>query len=119
MPLVNPPVPSASLAPHEDLIDFRNYYAADYRHAAGVRQIEALNAALSQPGERFGARIANGFAAFEAAAADAGGDTCAAGLRIKLPAGGCDAHPSTLGQNLLASAVVAVVRDPSTMRQTV
>jgi lysophospholipase L1-like esterase len=86
------------------------YYAADYRDAAGVSQIQALNAVLSRQGERFGARIASGFAAFEVAAARAGGDTCAAGLRIKLPAGGCDAHPSTLGQDLLASTVVAVAR---------
>jgi lysophospholipase L1-like esterase len=86
------------------------YYAVNYRDAAGVRQIEALNAVLREQGQRFGAQIASGFAAFEVASADAGGDTCAAGLRIKLPAGGCDAHPSTLGQGLLASAVVAVVR---------
>jgi lysophospholipase L1-like esterase len=86
------------------------YYAVDYRDPAGVSQIEALNAVLSRQGERFGARIASGFAAFQATAADAGGNTCAAGLRIKLPAGGCDAHPSSLGQDLLASAVVAAVR---------
>jgi lysophospholipase L1-like esterase len=86
------------------------YYAVDYRDAAGVSQIEALNAVLAGQGERFGARIASGFAAFEAAAAGADGDTCAAGLRIKLPTGGCDAHPSALGQDLLAGAVVAVVR---------
>jgi lysophospholipase L1-like esterase len=86
------------------------YYAVNYRDAAGVGQIEALNAVLSRQGERFGARIASGFAAFDAAAADADGNTCAAGLRIKLPTGGCDAHPSTLGQDLLASTVVAVIR---------
>jgi lysophospholipase L1-like esterase len=86
------------------------YYAVNYRDAAGVSQIDALNAVLSRQGERFGARIASGFAAFDAAAAGADGNTCAAGLRIKLPAGGCDAHPSTLGQDLLASTVVAVVR---------
>jgi lysophospholipase L1-like esterase len=85
------------------------YYAVNYRDGAGVRQIEALNAVLSQRGERFGARIADGFGAFEAAAAGANGDTCSAGLRIRLPEGGCNAHPSLLGQDLLASAVVAVV----------
>jgi lysophospholipase L1-like esterase len=85
------------------------YYAADYRDSAGVSQIEALNAVLSRQGERSGARIASGFAAFQAAAGPSG-DTCAAGLRIKLPAGGCDAHPSALGQDLLASAVVTVIR---------
>jgi lysophospholipase L1-like esterase len=86
------------------------YYAVNYRDAKGVSQIEALNAVLSQQGERFGARIADGFGAFRAAAAGANGDTCAAGLRIRLPAGGCDAHPSVLGQDILAGAVTAVVR---------
>jgi lysophospholipase L1-like esterase len=86
------------------------YYAVNYRDGKGVRQIEALNAVLSQQGERFGAKIANGFGAFQAAAADADGDTCAAGLRIRLPEGGCDAHPSVLGRDLLAGAVVAVAR---------
>ena len=86
------------------------YYAADYREVTGVRQIEALNAVLSQQGERFGARIASGFAAFQAASAGADGNTCAAGLRIKLQGGGCDAHPSTLGRDVLASAIVTAVR---------
>jgi lysophospholipase L1-like esterase len=86
------------------------YYAVNYRDGKGVRQIEALNAVLGQQGERFGAQIANGFGAFQAAAAAADGDTCAAGLRIRLPEGGCDAHPSVLGRDVLASAVVAVVR---------
>jgi len=41
--------------------------------------------------------------------ARAGGDTCAAGLRIKLPSGGCDLHPTALGQQVLATAVEAAV----------
>ncbi len=86
------------------------YYPVNYRDVTGVRQIAALNAVLSQQGERFGTQIASGFAAFGAAAADADGNTCAAGLLIKLPEGGCDAHPSTLGRDVLARAIVAAMR---------
>jgi hypothetical protein len=84
-------------------------YSVDYRNAAAVRQIQALNAVLSRQGGLFGAQIASGFAAFKAAAAAANGDACAAGLLIKLPKGGCDPHPSNLGREVLASAVLAVV----------
>jgi lysophospholipase L1-like esterase len=86
------------------------YYAPDYRDVTGTGQIKALDAVLSRQGELFGARIASGFAAFEAASASAGGNTCAAGLRIRVPGGRCDEHPSILGRDTLASAVVAVVR---------
>jgi lysophospholipase L1-like esterase len=86
------------------------YYPVDYRDVTAVSQIAALNAMLAQQGERFGARIASGFTAFEAAAAGAEGNTCTAGLLIKLPAGGCDAHPSTLGRDILAGAIVAAAR---------
>ena len=45
--------------------------------------------------------------------ARSGGDTCAAGLRIRLPSGGCDEHPSAHGQQVLAAAVQrAIGRNP-------
>ena len=81
------------------------YYALSYSDQAAASQMRELNAALAGPAIRFEARIADGFAAFRAASARSGGDTCAAGLRIKLPAGGCDLHPSALGQRVLAAAV--------------
>jgi lysophospholipase L1-like esterase len=86
------------------------YYALNYGDRASVAPIEALNAALAGPAARYGARLADGFAAFRAASAQAGGDTCAAGLRIKLASGGCDLHPTALGQQVLAAAVEAAVR---------
>ena len=85
------------------------YYALYYGTAVSVTPVEALNAALAGPAARYGARLANGFAAFRAASARAGGDTCAAGLRIKLASGGCDLHPTALGQQVLAAAVEAAV----------
>ena len=36
-------------------------------------------------------------------------NTCAAGLRIKLASGGCDLHPSALGQQVLAAAIQAAL----------
>lgn len=82
-----------------------DYYALNYSDQASVTQTRALNAALAGPAAKYGARIANAVAAFQAASASAAGDTCAAGLRIKLPAGGCDLHPSALGQRVLAMAI--------------
>lgn len=81
------------------------YYALNYSDSASVTQVRELNAALTGPASRYGARIASGFAAFLAASAGSGGDTCAAGLRIKLPNGGCDLHPSAFGQRVLAKAI--------------
>ncbi len=80
------------------------------RDTTAVSHIEALNTVLSQQGERFGARIASGFDAFEAASAGTDGNACTAGLLIKLPEGGCDPHPSPLGRDVLANAIVAAVR---------
>ena len=85
------------------------YYALNYGEPASVTPVEALNAALAGPAARYGARLADGFAAFRAASAPAGGNTCAAGLRIKLAAGRCDLHPTALGQQVLATAVEAAV----------
>jgi lysophospholipase L1-like esterase len=81
------------------------YYALNYDDPASVAQTKVLNAAIAGPAARYGARLADGFAAFRAASARAGGDTCAAGLGIRLPSGGCDEHPSAHGQQVLATAI--------------
>ena len=49
------------------------YYALNYGDAASVTPVEALNAALAGPAARYGARLANGFAAFRAASAGPAG----------------------------------------------
>jgi lysophospholipase L1-like esterase len=88
------------------------YYALNYGDNASVTQARKLNAALTGPAARYGAVIADGYGAFRAASAGSGGDTCAAGLRIKLPTGGCDLHPSALGQRVLAAAVRWALEHP-------
>ena len=82
------------------------YYSLDYRDPAGTRSVQLLNAALTRAAEANRALVADGFGAFEQAAATAGGDTCAAHLIIGLPTGGCDVHPTRRGHELLADAVL-------------
>lgn len=82
------------------------YYALNYGDSTSLTQMRELNAALAGPAARFDASIADGYAAFRAASIGSGGDSCAAGLRIKLPTGGCDLHPSVAGQRVLAAAVL-------------
>jgi lysophospholipase L1-like esterase len=98
-----------NLAQYRHTLVVVTYYALNYGDAASLTPVEALNAALAGPAARYGARLANGFAAFRAASARAGGNTCAAGLRIKLASGGCDLHPTALGQQVLAAAVEAAL----------
>ena len=81
------------------------YYSLDYADPVGTAAIEALNAALVRAALAHRAVVADGFGAFEAAAAPAGGDVCAAGLIIALPSGGCNVHPTLEGQRILATAV--------------
>ena len=88
------------------------YYALNYGDNTSRTQTRELDAALTAPAVRYDARIADGYAAFRAASVTSGGDTCTAGLRIKLPAGGCDLHPSALGQRVLALAVLRALAHP-------
>jgi hypothetical protein len=60
-------------------------------------------------GTQFGAKIADGFKAFQLVSALAGGDPCAAGLLIRFPNNSCDIHPSNRGRDLLAAAVFLAV----------
>ena len=68
-----------------------------------------LNGAMITAASRHGVLIASGFDAWKATALAAGGDTCAAGLRIPLPSGGRDIHPTPKGRDLLAQAIVDTV----------
>lgn len=53
--------------------------------------------------------VASGFDAWQAKAMAAGGSSCAAGLLIPLPHGGCDVHPTPKGRDLLAQAIVDTI----------
>ncbi len=81
------------------------YYSLSYSDPTQVAGTEELNSAIASVTEKFGGKVANGFAAFEKLSLAAGGSPCAAGLLIKLPDGTCNIHPSPAGHQLLAQAI--------------
>lgn len=81
------------------------YYSLDYADPVTTGAIGALDQVLAHVTRAFGGKVADGFGAFEAATVASGGDSCAAGLLIRLSATTCDVHPSQAGAALLASAV--------------
>jgi lysophospholipase L1-like esterase len=85
------------------------YYSLDYADPTQVASTEALNSAIASVTEKFGGKVADGFAAFEGPSDAAGGSPCAAGLLIKLPDGTCNIHPSPEGHQLLAQAIEDVI----------
>lgn len=85
------------------------YYALDYSDTSGS---VLLNGPMMSAASAHGALIADGLAAWAPVAA--GGSSCAAGLLLpafppSMP--GCDVHPTPLGRDLLAAAVVKAVAD--------
>jgi lysophospholipase L1-like esterase len=85
------------------------YYSLDYADPTQVAGTEALNSAIASVTEKFGGKVADGFAAFEGPSEASGGSPCAAGLLIKLPDGTCNIHPSPEGHQLLAQAIEDVI----------
>jgi hypothetical protein len=61
---------------------------------------------MAQVGAAFGAKMADGFTAFQVVSAPFGGDPCKAGLLTRLTPTTCDVHPTRLGQSVLAAAVL-------------
>jgi lysophospholipase L1-like esterase len=84
------------------------YYSLSYSDPTQVAGTEALNSASASVTEKFGGKVADGFAAFEGPSANFGGSPCLAGLLIQVP-GGCNIHPSPEGHQLLARAIEAVI----------
>jgi lysophospholipase L1-like esterase len=85
------------------------YYALNYTDPVQVAGTTALNAALTAAGTQLGILVADGYAAFQHASQNTGGDPCAAGLLIALPTGGCNIHPSALGHQVLAASIQSVI----------
>src|SRR6202035_227206 len=87
------------------------YYLINYNDPTAVLVISSLNAVVGGVTQAFGGRVADGFGAFGAIAiSTAGGDSCAAGLLIKLADGSCTIHPWAFGAKLLAQAVQTTLR---------
>ncbi|MGN6609062.1 MAG: SGNH/GDSL hydrolase family protein [Jatrophihabitans sp.] len=87
-----------------------DYYSLDYRSAAANASSQGLNQAMNTAAKPFGVTVADAYTLFQQAAAQNGGDTCAAGLLTVLTGGGCGVHPSVAGQALLAQAVEGAIR---------
>jgi lysophospholipase L1-like esterase len=91
------------------LIVALTYYALDYRDESGAK---FLNAPMIAAAKAHGVLVASGLDAWRATANAAGGSSCAAGLLIPTPedpASPCDVHPTPLGRDLLAGAVLAQI----------
>lgn len=88
-----------------------DYYSLDSSSAAQNAQSQALNQAIDTATRPYGVEFADGYGAFQRAAVQAGGHTCAAGLLTTLTTGGCGVHPSVAGQALLTLAVERAVSE--------
>jgi lysophospholipase L1-like esterase len=97
------------VAHYHGLLVALTYYSTNYSDPAEVAGTEALDSVIASVTEKFGGRVADGFAAFEGPSAAFGGSPCAAGLLIKLPDGTCNIHPSPAGHLLLAQAIEDVI----------
>ncbi len=80
------------------------YYSLDYSDVSGA---VALNSPMIAAAHANGVLVADGLGAWAATAA--GGSSCTAGLLIRLDATTCDVHPTPLGRDLLATAVMNTV----------
>ncbi|HYU63683.1 MAG TPA: GDSL-type esterase/lipase family protein [Verrucomicrobiae bacterium] len=85
------------------------YYAINYSDPASIGGSLALGAQMAAAAAGHGVLIASGFTAWQATAATAGGDSCSAGLLIRTSATECDVHPTPLGRDLLANAVLDTI----------
>ncbi|MDA8263726.1 MAG: SGNH/GDSL hydrolase family protein [Actinomycetota bacterium] len=94
-----------------------NYYSLSYaNNAYGQQAMELstlLNKAIDAPDQAFHVIAADGFNAFRLASEPYGGNVCAAGLLVKVPAKytsipgeDCNIHPSLTGHQILADAIV-------------
>jgi lysophospholipase L1-like esterase len=81
------------------------YYSLNYADPVGTGAIAEINATLASVTEAFAGKVADGFGEFQQAASAFGGDSCAAGLLIRLTPTTCNIHPSPAGAALLADAV--------------
>ncbi len=95
---------------YKGLIVAVTYYSQTYPDTSGS---DLLNSPMVGVANAYGASIASGVEAWRATATAAGGSSCAAGLL--LPAfppttpPTCDVHPTPLGRDLLAGAVINAI----------
>lgn len=84
-------------------------FSFNYSDPVQTGAIVAFNNVMKQVAGPFDVTVADLYPLFENLAARFGGDTCAAGVLVKLSNGTCDTHPNLLGQAFIASAVIQVL----------
>src|ERR1700694_126561 len=97
---------------YSGLIVAVTYYSLDYRDTSGAEYLNAPMVAAAAALGPLRALVADGLEAWRATAVAAGGSSCAAGLLIatpKDPTSACDVHPTPLGRDLLAGAVLQTI----------
>jgi lysophospholipase L1-like esterase len=94
---------------YEGLIVGVTYYALNYADPVSAGTSLAMALQMTAAVTAYGGVVADGFGAWAPVAATAGGDSCAAGLLIRLSASTCDVHPTPKGRDLLAAAVVKAI----------
>jgi lysophospholipase L1-like esterase len=100
------------VAHYNGLLVALTYYSLTYSNPPSASEVavEALDSVIASVTEKFGGKVADGFAAFEGPSLAAGGSACAAGLLIPVPpAGTCNIHPTHAGHLLLAQAIEAAL----------
>jgi lysophospholipase L1-like esterase len=88
-----------------------NYYSTDYSNQGVTALTYGLDQAITAPAPYYGAVVADVFSAFQAAASNAGGKTCVAGLlnaKNGLNSLACDVHPSQSGHKLIAQTIASL-----------
>jgi lysophospholipase L1-like esterase len=90
-----------------------NYFSSDYANAIETTSLTELNGITLGLTTLFRGRVADAFSAFQKASAGSGGLPCAVGLAFPNPSlpGGCDVHPTPLGQQLIANLVVQALKE--------
>jgi lysophospholipase L1-like esterase len=93
---------------YKGLIVAVTYYSLDYADTSGA---VLLNTPMVGAATANGALIASGLEAWRATAtaSPANGSSCVAGLLIRTSPTACDVHPTPLGRDLLANAVVQTI----------
>jgi lysophospholipase L1-like esterase len=93
---------------YKGLIVAVTYYSLDYTDTSGA---VLLNTPMVGAATANGALIASGLEAWRATAtaSPANGSSCVAGLLIRTSPTACDVHPTPLGRDLLAKAVIQTI----------
>jgi lysophospholipase L1-like esterase len=96
-------------AHYEGALAIVNYYSLNYASKEENEFSNIVNRTVDTAASPFHVVIADGYGALKAASERAHGNTCTAGLLVRLHHGKCGIHPSRKGQMLLAKSVETAI----------